>query len=250
MKTLIHLLILAFPLLSQASVYTLTEEELDPSTEDILLKKPEKYLRDESMIYDLNTNLGIKDQRKYTGTDKNRLSLSGHLSANYEHFNHILGIDATYMRRTDRFDRLWWGFQFFRHRTRLDAVAEPQLDEVPDRPADSEGTITAAGIGVSYRFKLLLDFIDLEDRFENIDVFTNYLQYEDSFTGKTYQGWGLTASYGFIKRSSTNFYYGPKISYNLAPVKREKLDGNETSKRSREMTLGWLSLAFEMGFFY
>ena len=43
--------------------WTLSEEEQNPDTQDILIKKPEKYLRNESVIYDLNTDLGIKDQK-------------------------------------------------------------------------------------------------------------------------------------------------------------------------------------------
>ena len=106
------------------------------------------------------------------------------------------------------------------------------------------------GLGVSYRFKLFLNFWQTENVFENIDVFVNYLRIEESFVDRTYEGYGLTTSYGLIKRSKTNFYYGPKISYNFAPVKRDKLDDAETSRRARELTLGWLSLAFEVGFFY
>ena len=233
-----------------ADFYQLSEEELNPSTEDVLIKQPEKYLRNEMMIYDLNTDLGIKDQRKYTGTDKNRLSFAGHLSGDYEHLTETMGADVTYMRRTDNYDRIWWGFQFFQHRTRFDAVAEPQTDEAPTRPGDARGILTAAGLGLSYRFKLLLDFWPAEDRFENIDVFVNYLDYQESFLDKSYRGYGLTTSYGFIKRSSNNFYYGPKISYNIAPVTRDRIDTAETSKRARTMTLGWLTAAFEIGFFY
>lgn len=233
-----------------ADPYQLTEEELDPPTEDILIKQPEKYLRSESMIYDLNTDLGIKDQRKYTGTDRNRLSMSGHLSADYEHLTELLGADVSYFRRSNSYDRIWWGFQAFQYRTRFDAIAEAQADEALTRSGDAKGTLTAAGLGLSYRFKLFLDFWPMEDRYENIDVFVNYLRYQESFIDKTYQGYGLTTSYGFIKRSSTNFYYGPKISYNIAPVRREKMDTAETSKRARSMTVGWLSAALEIGFFY
>lgn len=226
------------------------EDYEEVPTEEILIKKPEKFLRHESMIYDLNTDLGIRDQRKYTGTDRNRFSLSGHLSANYEHLDDILGLDVTYLRRSDRYDRIWWGAHFFRHTTAYDAVAEKQSDEAPGRPGNQKETITGFGLGLSYRFKLILGFWQTENVFENIDVFVNYLRFDESFVDRTYQGYGLTTSYGLIKRSKTNFYYGPKISYNVAPVKRDKLDNAETSRRARELTLGWLSLAFELGFFY
>lgn len=230
--------------------YLQSDEYLEVPTEEILIKKPEKFLRHESMIYDLNTDLGIRDQRKYTGQDRNRFSVSGHLSADYEHLDDILGIDVTYLRRSERYDQLWWGAHLFRHSTAFDAVAESQSDEAPGRPGNQKETLMGVGLGLSYRFKLLLGFWPTENVFENVDVFVNYLSFSETFVDKTYQGVGLGASYGLIKRSKTNFYYGPKLSYNLAPVKREKLDDAETSRRARELTLGWMTLAFEVGFFY
>lgn len=250
MRYVFLLLILPSAAFAAWDDYLSQDEYLDVPTEEILIKKPEKFLRNETMIYDLNTDLGIRDQRKYTGTDRNRFSLSGHLSADYEHLSDILGVDVTYLRRSERYDRIWWGAHFFRHSTAFDAVADQQTDEALGRPGNQKETITGVGLGLSYRFKLMLGFWETENVFENIDVFVNYLRFDETFVDKTYQGYGLTTSYGLIKRSSTNFYYGPKISYNFAPVKREKLDASETSRRSRELTLGWLSLAFELGFFY
>lgn len=250
MKHLFFILLLPSIALAAWDDYLVEDEYLEVPTEEVLIKKPEKFLRNESMIYDLNTDLGIRDQRKYTGTDRNRFSLAGHLSADYEHLDEILGLDVTYLRRSERYDRIWWGAHFFRHQTTFGAVAEQQSDEAPGRPSNQKETVTGVGLGLSYRFKLMLSFWQTENVFENIDVFVNYLRFDETFVDRTYQGYGLTTSYGLIKRSKTNFYYGPKISYNFAPVKRDKLDDSETSRRARELTLGWLSLAFELGFFY
>lgn len=229
--------------------FELSEEELNPSTEEILIKRPEKYLRDESVIYDLNTDRGIKDQRKYTGEDRNRLSFAGHLSGNYEHLQNILGGEVAFMRRSTSYSQFWYGAQFFNHRSRFDAVAEPQEDEATNRPGHAPNTIMAAGLGMGYRFKLMLDFFRTEDVFESVHVFANYVRLNESFIEQVYQGWGMTANYGIHKRSSTNFFYGGKLSYNLAPVRRAALP-DDLGRRSREMTLAWLSVAFEIGWFY
>lgn len=250
-----YLLLLLLPLnVMAASVFDLTEEELNPEAQEILIRKPEKYLRDESMIYDLNTNLGIKDQRRYTGTDRNRFSLACHISGNYEQPTDILGGEVNYMRRSERYNQVWWGAQFFHHKTYFDAITQnPTTGGVNSeasfrRPGGTENTIMAFGLGVGYRFKLLLDFYETEDVFETVDVFVNALQLDESFIDETYRGYGLTASYGLHKRSSTSYFYGGKFSYNVASVTREAI-ANE-SKSSRSLALGWLSLAFELGFFY
>jgi hypothetical protein len=238
-----------------ASVFDMTEEELDPPAEEILIKKPEKYLRNESMIYDFNTSLGIKDQRQYTGNDRNRFSLAGHLSGQYEHLDNILGAELTYMRRSTRYDQVWWGVQFFQHRTFFDAITQnhtsgtnPNSESNFIRPGNVKNTVMAGGVGVGYRFKLLLDFFQTEDWFESIDVFVNGMQLNESFIDQKYTGYGLTTNYGLHKRSSTSYFYGGKISYNVASVTRDAIENEKKSERS--FSLGWMSLAFELGFFY
>lgn len=251
-----YLLLILLPIhIFAASVFDLTEEELNPDAEEVLIKKPEKYQRDESMIYDLNTDLGIKDQRRYTGTDRNRFAIAGHVNGNYEHINQIFGGEVSYMRRSTRYNQIWYGAQFFQHTTYFDAITQnhktgsnPNAESAYQRPGGVKDTVMAAGLGVGYRFKLLLDFFPTEDVFENIDVFVNGLQLDEKFIKQKYRGYGLTANYGIHKRSSTSFFYGGKLSYNIASVSREQI-GTE-SKRQRTLSLGWLSVALEMGFFY
>lgn len=250
-----YLLLLLLPLNVYAGLFDLSDEDLNPESEEVLIKKPEKYLRNESMIYDFNNDLGIKDQRRYTGTDKNRLSIAGHISGNYEQPSDILGGEVSYMRRSSRYNQMWYGAQFFQHNTYFDAITRnvrtstvPNSEGSFNRPGDVKNTVMAFGLGVGYRFKLLLDFFETEDVFENVDVFVNALQLNETFIDQKYQGYGLTANYGIHKRSSTSFFYGGKISYNVASVTRDAI--GEESKSERSLALGWLSFALEMGFFF
>lgn len=254
---MIYLALLLLPLnLFAANFFELTDEELNPESEEILIKKHEKHLRNESMIYNLNTDLGIKDQRRYTGTDENRFSGAFHVSGDYEHINDILGVELSYMRRSTRYNQFWYGAQLFRHNTYFDAITQNSTSNSTNvnaesrsvRPGGTKNTVTATGIGMSYRFKLLLDFYPTEDVFESVEVFANAISLNESFISRTYKGYGLTTSYGIHKRSSTAFFYGGKFSYNVASVTREAIV-NE-SKSDRSLSLGWLSLGFEMGFFY
>lgn len=251
-----YLLLLLLPLqVIAASVFDLTEEDLNPEAEEILIKKPEKHLRNESMIYELNTNLGIKDQRRYTGTDRNRFSIAGMINGNYEQVADVFGGEVSYMRRSTRYNQVWWGAQFFQHRAYFDAITQnhtsgsnPNGEAAYQRPGGVKDTVMAFGVGAGYRFKLLLDFYPTEDVFETVDVFVNGLQLDETYIKKKYRGYGLTANYGLHKRTSTSFFYGGKLSYNIASVAREQI-GTE-SKRERSLTLGWLTLGFEVGFFF
>lgn len=254
MKALLLFMLLPLSGWAQQDPLTLREDELDPSSEDVLIRQPEKYLRNESMIYDLNSDLGIRDQRKYTGTDRNRFSIAGHLSSDYEHFTNILGGEVAYMRRSQSFSQIWWGAQLFQHRTFFDAITTnprsggPNSEAATPRPGNVKNTVMGFGPGVGYRFKLLTESLPSEEWFENIDVFINAIQLDETFVGKKYQGWGLTTNYGIHKRSSTSFFYGGKFSYNIASVTREAIA--DESKSERSLSLGWLSVAFELGFFF
>ena len=254
------LLLLLLPVLAFAQErqdpFVLTDEEISPSTEDVLIRKPEKYLRNESMMYDFNNDRGIKDQRRYTGTDSNRLSVAGHINGAYEHVSDLLGIEVAYMTRSRRYNQVWWGAQFFRHNTYFDAISQNHDVNATagstegnfQRPGGTKNSVMAAGLGASYRFKLLLDFVETEDWFESVDVFANYLTLNESFIDKTYQGYGLTTSYGLHKRTGRSFFYGGKFSYNIASVTRPAIEAE--SKRDRSLTLGWLSFGFEIGTFF
>ncbi len=248
-------LLLFFSTTVLADPFDLTEEELNPPTEEILIKKPQMHLRNESMIYDLDPSLGIKDQRKYTGTDRNRVSFSGLLSSDYEHILETVGVDFTYMRRTERYSQLWWGLQFASHRTEFGAITQnpsgstnPNSEAQNPRSDDAKSTVMAAGLGVGYRFKLLLDFFQTENAFENIDVYANGVELKESSSGLKYRGWGLTTNYGIHKRASTSFFYGGKLSYNLALVTREAIA--DESRSDRSLSLGWLTMGLELGFFF
>ena len=250
-----------FLLLFSGSVFAvdlldIPESEQNPETEEILLKKPEKYLRNESMLYNFDANLGIREQRFYSGTDRNRMSVAGHLSSDYEHFTDVLGVDFTYMHRSTRYNQMWYGFQFFQHRTYFDAITQnhtgtstnSSADSNLRRPSNVRNMVLGGGLGVSYRFKLLLDFMETEDWFENIDVFVNYLLLNESYLREIYRGYGLTTAYGLHKRYNSNYYWGGKATYNVASVTRDEIKGE--SKSDRSLSLGWFTLAFEMGFFF
>lgn len=251
MKYLFLFLISLSAFSQQSDPFDLPEEEWNPPTEEILIRKPEKHLRNESMIYDLNTDLGIKDQRRFTGSDWNRFSVAGHVNASYEHPQNLYGFEANYMHRMKRYNNVWYGGQFFNHFSRFKTVSDNSSsggEAAVVRPGSAKNTVMGAGLGLGYRFKLLLDFWNAEDVFENVDVFANYLSFKENFIDETYKGYGLSMNYGMHKRSSTNYFYGGKISYNVGSVIRPSRGGERTSDRT--LPLGWLSLAFEMGFYY
>jgi hypothetical protein len=232
-------------------VFDLPHEEIYPEPQDVLVKKREKYLRNESMIYDLNTDYGIRDQRRYTGSDHNRISIAGHINGSYEHVSDLLGIEFNYMRRSERYHQGWWGIQAFTHRTffhNLSVNPSSGHEAQFQRPRHVKNGIWGAGPGLGYRFKFLQDLLNTDEIFETVDVFANYLELSETFIGMKYQGWGLSANYGVHKRVNTNFFWGGKFSYNLGVVTRDAIETEVRNQRS--LSLGWMSYALELGMFF
>lgn len=222
--------------------FELTPEELDPTAEEIRFSHKEKHSFDESYIFITNTELGVQDQRRFTGLDRNKLSLSIHVNGQYEYLQRLNALDLTWLRRTDNWTKLWWGATLRQTNTRLDQITTLKT-QGPEAalPKDSDQTITTLGLGAGYRFKLLLDFLKTENVFETIQAFATYNTLQESTSGESYTGYGLTADYGLHKRTRTSFFYGAKFSYNISYV---ALD------RDREFSLGWYTFALETGFIF
>jgi hypothetical protein len=248
MKLLVLLSILSLPTFAAyekpEEAYELTEEELNPGDNETLVTRKEKYLRDESVVSPINSSTGIRDIRRYTGLDRNRISASYHFNGQYEALQKLQGLEATWMRRSSSWHKLWYGAT-----VRSTATEWSQITQNRDtggeaafqRPRDSAQTINTLGLGAGYRLKLFLDFFPMKDVFETVHVFGNYNMLTDDFTGENYAGYGMTAEYGLHKRTRTSFFYGGKFTYNISWVELGP---------DRNLSLGWYTFAFETGFHF
>jgi len=223
--------------------FQLTPEERDPSDSEIIRRK-EKHTWDESLVSPMNSSLGVRDSRRYTGKDRNKLAAAFHLNGQYEHLQHLQAFEVTWLRRSDAWHKLWWGATYRRSETQWNEISGNAGggEAAFNRPGDTDQTINTLGLGSGYRFKLLLDFFKTEDTFESVQVFGTYNTLAEGFTGDNYKGYGMTADYGLHKRTRTSFFYGGKFTYNIAWV-----EGPETD---RTLSLGWYTFALEAGFFF
>jgi hypothetical protein len=235
----------------------LPPEDKRPSMEDVIINKPEKYQKHETVINELNTSLGIKDKRQYTGRDNSQFDLAYHGSARPGEISKLSSFEASYMRRTKNYSQIWWGGMIKITKAPFSLVSDNQkanaTDDVNDesqfqRPESANSNITTFGFGAGYRFKLLLDFKKTKDIFEQVNAFATYNQWNESFIGKAYKGYGLTTDYLIYKRSSTSFLYGLKYSYNFALMERSAIASEKAQDRS--LVLSYSSLAFEIGYVF
>ncbi len=248
MKFFIFALMFALPAMAAyenpEEAFDLTADELNPTHEEVE-KRKEKYKWDESLVSPYNSDLGINDDKRYTGRDRNKLSAAFHLNGQYERLQELRSFEVTWLRRSEAWHKLWWGATYRRAESQWDEITTNNQsggESAFDRPGDADQTINSLGLGFGYRFKLFLDFFETKDVFESVQVFGTYNTLAEGFTGDNYKGYGMTADYGLHKRTRASFFYGGKFTYNIAWV--------EGPESNRTLSLGWYTFALEAGFIF
>ncbi len=231
-----------------------SDEERNPSEADILHKKSEKYLHDESSLRLYNSELGIYDERYWTGRDRHMITASAQLNGQFEYLSRLNSFDFSYRYRSKNWHKLWYSALYKSTQTDFRTITQNRSSNGSDtegafqRPNDADQAIQTFGLGASYRFKFLPDFLNLERWFVTTSVYATYNTLAEDFTQFRYRGWGMIADYGLHYRSRTSFFFGGKFTYNLAWVERSQRSNESQSDRS--LSLGWFSLGLEMGILF
>jgi len=239
------------------NVLELTDEEINPSRQDIGIKKTEKYQRNDSLFQTADSSNGAFSDRIYTGDDRHKVLGAYLLQGNYEQLNQQQGLEFTYMYKNPSWKNTWWGltfrqtqtkFKFITNTPEATAGSSPTSEALEPRKSNDPQALTQAGFGGGYRFKLLLDFLPTNNVFETIDFFITHNRMNDTEQSKVFTGFGMLVDYSLLKRTGSSFFYGGKFNYNMALVSRDIIDTE--SKAETRLTLSWFSLGFVMGYFF
>jgi hypothetical protein len=228
------------------------------SHQDVKEQK-EILLLEDSILEDIDKVVGLKNTDHFTKWDNTRLSINYHTTVDITKIQTLSSFDIKFSRKMQHFTGLWWSFLAKKTFANFDAVSEnptpdaaadPSSDRFPNnaRPATSKQDILQVGLGLSYRFKFILPWREVKNFFEEIHVLLSAVSHTEGFSKLDYSGYGLIVEYEIYKRSSKKFFYGGKLSYNIADVTREvpsALDLNDG-----RLLLSWMSLGFNMGFYF
>ena len=218
---------------------------------DDLNSYPEIYLKNESALQEIDSDLGVVQDAYFTGTDNTKLSFSLNFSQDFEDPSKVQTVDFIYNKRLrGNYQEFWWGVQFKRTVAKYNAIANESGSNPGAVPrADSEQSFSIFGLGIGHRFRALgREF--LSDRFfEMINVYGNYVFHLDNGEDEKYQGFGYTAEYSLQYRSSEQLFYGTKLSYNWALVERDDPE-DDTSLAQNSLVFGWFTLGFELGYYF
>lgn len=227
--------------------FDLAPEEVEPTGEDVLNRRKEKYQRDELMVYDINQDLGISDKRRWTGDDRNRLAAAFHVNGQYEYLAEAQAIEASWLRRTNNWHKLWWGAMAKRTSGEFRTFATNNSNESRATAGDAKISVTSIGLGVGYRLRLLMDFLQTDKTMETVNLFATYNALDGGGNAENYRGYGMIAEYGLHRRTRSSFFWGGKFTYNLAWVERSE---SNRAQEARSLTLGNYSFALEAGFYF
>lgn len=207
---------------------------------------PEIHLDEQSVLERIDKRTGVYEDPYYTLQDEARFSLGYALSQDYQNPTKVQSVYGSYMNKMDDFYQdMWWAIQFKRTVAQFNAIHD--APETGGRGTNQQG-ITMMGLGVAHNFWTLNDLFKSSRVFETVAVYLNYNFHVDSTDDQSYQGFGYTADYSLVYRSTKRWFYGGKFSYNWAQVERAAEEGESDSDTS--LVFGWTTLAFELGFYF
>ncbi len=200
-------------------------------------------------IAQADDELGIELEDYNTSSDSNRYSLLLHTNADLMDAAGILGFEFIYGRK---FSMGWWEIGATRTQANFKEITDVNTSVLNANVTDLEestSTLLTIGTGFSYRSNLIQNLFNWNDLYETTSAHFQYVSMSEEVTGESLSGAGLKADFGVHKRSSRSFHYGVKMSYNIANVKRAATDETETSS-ARSLTLNWISLAFDLTYYF
>ncbi len=194
--------------------------------------------------------------------DTFRISLGYHVNANLRDSFSLTSFELLLGLRSKSFDGIWYSGYVAKTTSDFENLSENPSDTSPDNPqAESNNLRTGGeaqdlltvGAGFGYRDRVLdqdIDFIQFNNLFQTISVYTTYNQLAEGLRGLDYSGYGFRALYGIDKIFAINYSLGLKLSYNFASVKQSSDINEDASGRDRELALSWLTLGVDLSIFF
>jgi hypothetical protein len=114
--------------------------------------------------------------------------------------------------------------------------------------SEQKNSVTTFGLGIGRETQYAQTLIPLDDLYELTAANLTYNVYNEGLSNKTFTGPGLLAKFSLYKMFSEFYAAGVHFNYNLAVVKRAQDTNTETSSR-RSLTLGYLTVGFDLSLF-
>ena len=200
------------------------------------------YVKESSVDDELKVFLESTEEKN------NRFSLYYHLNHKPNSLADLNTLEAMYAIRKGSF---WYNFYASYTRATFTAlsVENNHLTSTTTDLLNTTETLISFGFGGSFRDNLIQYLFSSNELYSTTAALLGWYQLSEEFLGNTYSGPGFKAEYGVHKRTSEFFHYGLKFSYNHALVKKAESFSGESSN-DRSLNLSWVSIAFDISFYY
>jgi len=195
---------------------------------------------------DFETGLFLDDYNTYK--DQNRVSFLYHLNNDLTALTNLQTLEFNWAHR---FDLAWLEFFFLRTQAKFEELTEnnPKEGGTSSDLLQSDDIVIAAGASLSYRGNWIGELLQSDKVFSTTSAGIGWYRFTESLRGSTYSGPGLKTDFGIHRRSSRSLHYGMKMSYHLSHTKRAaEFEGESSSARAQ--VLSWLSLGFDLTFYF
>lgn len=214
------------------------------------LKKHIKSIDEELKLRYKDEETGLYQPIYIVSSDKSRLSLLYFMNSDLRQLTGISTFELIYAKKSGNY---WLEFIASNSNLHYDSITSFVSGPIPDAVETDlvflvENLVTL-GVGLSYRTTLIQNFIQSGEYFETVSAYLTANHLSEIYSSESYTGLGLKADFGIHKRVSQFFHFGGKMSYNLVAVKRAAI-GSETDESLRSLTLHWLSIGFDLSYYF
>lgn len=194
----------------------------------------------------VDKGLGVYNKDYQIKDDTQRLSLLVHTQSDLSQAQDYYSIEGSYAMR---FDNIWLESYLAQTTASFSALFGDQTSTVDSSTPDASEKILTAGLGLGHRFNVIQELLGGEKWYETVQSYLTYSLMNETYSGESFQGFGLRADYGVHYRSDHKTHYGMRLSYHVSSLVRAAANDTET-RSNRSLTSGVLSLAFEYGIYY
>ncbi|MBC7715010.1 MAG: hypothetical protein H7177_16810 [Rhizobacter sp.] len=191
--------------------------------------------------------LVLNTESTYNPTHDNRFSFMAGFNSSLQKSSDLSNFAFSYAKQMDHFwidSNVVFTKGLFREMSANNPKATGAMN---DQIELQQNNLTTIGVGIGRETRYAQTLLPFDGIYELMAADLTYNSYKEDYSGKTFTGPGLLAKFSLYKRFNDYFSAGAHFNYNLAVVKRAK--ENEESSSDRSLTLGFLTIGFELSFF-
>ena len=215
--------------------------------EELTLPDPLDMPKKDIKVQQRDENTGLMKKPWDTSDDKHILSFYGGGNANIKKVANIVQLEGDYSFQMESF---WPSIIISHTMGEFSSLTTPNPAITPnynDDLLEANESVTSIGAGFGYRTRIFANALG-ERSFEKISFYLNYNIFSETFNSETYTGFGIKTNYGIFWRTSRDFHFGFKFSYNLMSLRKAAEFENQRGS-DRSLTLSWPSIGLELGMY-